>query len=189
MARVQCPLIVMFATCLMSCRSYLRSRKCTFPSVADSTGSINIPTGGPSRTQTLPSQIQQSETAQITPPPNPPPRPTPFRRINENVNSPIQNPRRSIRQSSRVDNLRRNPCVRREQQTAHKQGVILDRVGMGSFIALEHVELTTRHFPLSHSSLAVFGEVFAWRGLVVDAVPLLEGAGGEDAVGPEEVEG
>lgn len=60
---------------------------------------------------------------------------------------------------------------------------------MGGFIALEHVELTARHFPLSHGSFAVFGEVFAWRGLVVDAVPLLEGTGGEDAVGPEEVEG
>jgi hypothetical protein len=42
MARVQWALIVISATCHMSCRSYSLSEKCMFPSIRDNTGSIKF---------------------------------------------------------------------------------------------------------------------------------------------------
>lgn len=59
---------------------------------------------------------------------------------------------------------------------------------MRRFIPLQHVQLPPRDLAVAHSRLAVLGDVFARRGLVVDAVPSFQRAGGDPYVGEDEVE-
>lgn len=108
--------------------------------------------------------------------------------VHKNINSAINNARNSIRQRRSVNPPRGDTSQRRKEHTGNQQWKILNRISMRRLIPLEHVQLSARDLAFAHSRLAVFGEVFPWRDLVVKAVPLLQGARGEDAVGEDEVE-
>ena len=70
-----------------------------------------------------------------------------------------------------------------------EKGVVLDGVGVCRLIAPQHVELFLRDLARLDRRVAVLGQVLARRGVVVDAVPLFQGARRKDTVCKDEVEG
>ena len=76
----------------------------------------------------------------------------------------------------------------RPQHRAHKQRIVLHAVGRARLNAFELVELLLSDFAGGDGLRAVFCQILARADVVVEAVDLLPCAGGEAAIGEQEVE-
>ena len=109
--------------------------------------------------------------------------------INQNIDKAICDPRNRVCESRTIHLLPVDPCKGGKSQGPDEKGVVLDGVGVCRLIAPQHIELFLRDLARLDRRVAVLGQVLARRGVVVDAVPLFQGARRKDTVCKDEVEG
>jgi hypothetical protein len=134
----------------------------------------------------LPQKIQATA---VTDPPSDASKLAPEPVFNKNVHKTIRNPSYGIRQPSTIDEASVDSSQTSEPHSADEERIVLYGVGMRGFVATQHVQLFLRNLTRLYGFVAVLVEIIARRFVVVDAVPLLQCPGGEDAVCPDEMEG
>lgn len=134
----------------------------------------------------LPEQIK---TTQIAHPPQHAPNLAPQVVLNQDINKAIRDPRNRVYESRTIHKLPVDSCKSGKSHGPDEKGVVLDGVCVCRLIAPQHVELFLRNLARLDGCVAVLGQVLAWRGVMVDAVPLFQRARRKDTVCKYEVEG
>ena len=133
-------------------------------------------------TQLSPCQPHHRQTTNIPRPPQQTPNLTRHVPLNSNLRNRIPQPRNRIQRHQSIQLPSINSRMQSQKHTPNKKRIILNRIIMRESPALDHIERLLRDLPLAHHCRAIFLDVFAWRGVVVELVVLFWGARREEEV-------